>query len=55
MYAGVSPLDLALRLGGGMFSPASLFAAGEQGGWYDPSDLSSIKGLFTSNDAEGQV
>jgi hypothetical protein len=24
------------------FSPASLFAAGEQGGWYDPSDLSTL-------------
>lgn len=24
------------------FSPASLFAAGEQGAWYDPSDLSTL-------------
>lgn len=24
------------------FSPASLFAGGEQGGWYDPSDLSTL-------------
>lgn len=24
------------------FSPAALFAAGEQGGWYDPSDLASM-------------
>jgi hypothetical protein len=24
---------------GGLFSPASLFAAGEQGWWYDPSDI----------------
>ncbi len=28
--------------GGGVFSPASLFAGGEQGGWYDPSDLSTM-------------
>ena len=39
-------IDLGLRLGtrqvGGSFSPASLFAAGEQGGWYDPSDLSTL-------------
>ena len=28
------------RLGGYRFSPASLFAAGEQGAWYDPSDVS---------------
>jgi hypothetical protein len=27
---------------GGEFSPASLFAAGEQGAWYDPSDLSTL-------------
>ena len=24
------------------FSPASLFASGEQGGWYDPSDLTTL-------------
>lgn len=28
--------------GGGAFSPASLFASGEQGAWYDPSDLSTM-------------
>ncbi len=27
---------------GGQFSPASLFAAGEQGTWYDPSDLATL-------------
>jgi hypothetical protein len=27
---------------GGLFSPASLFAAGEQGWWYDPSNLSTL-------------
>jgi hypothetical protein len=30
------------RGGASSFSPASLFAGGEQGGWYDPSDLSSM-------------
>lgn len=29
-------------MGGRDFSPASLFAAGEQGVWYDPSDFSTI-------------
>jgi hypothetical protein len=33
---------------GGAFDPASLFASGEQGVWYDPSDLSTV---FT--DTEG--
>ena len=28
--------------GGGSFSPLSLFASGEQGAWYDPSDLSTM-------------
>jgi hypothetical protein len=27
---------------GARFNPASLFAAGEQGAWYDPSDLSAL-------------
>lgn len=31
--------------GGGSFSPASLFASGEQGFWYDLSDLSAVKDL----------
>lgn len=34
-------LWLGTRQVGG-FSPATLFAAGEQGGWYDPSDLSTM-------------
>ena len=28
--------------GGGSFSPLDLFASGEQGAWYDPSDLSTM-------------
>jgi hypothetical protein len=31
-----------LYFGGFAFSPASLFAAGEQGVWYDPSDLTTL-------------
>jgi hypothetical protein len=27
---------------GSRFSPASLFSNGEEGGWYDPSDLSTL-------------
>jgi hypothetical protein len=40
-----SPLSspLAARRGGGAaFDPATLFASGEQGGWYDPSDLTTL-------------
>lgn len=29
-------------MGGGAWSPLSLFAAGEQGAWYQPSDLSTL-------------
>jgi hypothetical protein len=37
------PLIRALGEGcGGGFSPAMLFTAGEQGGWWDPSDLSTM-------------
>ena len=37
-------LGLGLSLGarGAGFSPAALFSAGEQGVWYDPSDLSTL-------------
>ncbi len=28
--------------GGAAFSPASLFAAGEEGSWYDPADLTTL-------------
>lgn len=28
--------------GGGGFSPSALFASGEQGAWYDPSDLTTL-------------
>jgi len=37
-------LSLPIRqiLGGGGFSPASLFAAGEEGVWYDPSDFTTL-------------
>lgn len=42
---GIS-LRLGWRAGGGTsapsFTPAALFAAGEQGAWYDPSDLSTM-------------
>ena len=31
-----------MMLSAGQFSPASLFAAGEQGVWYDPSDFSTM-------------
>ncbi len=31
-----------LREGGGGYSPLALFAAGEKGGWYDPSDPSTM-------------
>ena len=31
-----------LPLGLGRFSPATLFATGEQGAWYDPSDLTTL-------------
>jgi len=40
MRMGIS-LGLQQR-GGGGFSPASLFAAGEAGDWFDPSDLSKM-------------
>lgn len=39
MRLGIS-LSLTQQFGG--FSPASLFASGEQGVWYDPSDLSTM-------------
>lgn len=32
----------SMGLGGGVFTPASLFASGEQGAWYDPSDMSTL-------------
>lgn len=36
-------LGLTMRRGGGAtFNPATLFAAGEVGAWYDPSDLSTM-------------
>ena len=46
----LSKISLALRQwgAGGGFSPLSLFASGEQGAWYDPSDLSTM-----FQDAEG--
>jgi hypothetical protein len=31
-----------MMLSAGQFSPASLFAAGEQGAWYDPSDFTTM-------------
>lgn len=46
----LSKISLALRQwgAGGGFSPLSLFSSGEQGAWYDPSDLSTM-----FQDAEG--
>lgn len=39
----LSKISLALRQWGAAgFSPLSLFASGEQGAWYDPSDLSTM-------------
>lgn len=39
----LTSLSLALTRAGFLsFSPASLFAAGEQGAWYDPSDMSTL-------------
>jgi hypothetical protein len=38
----LSQISLALTRLSGQFSPASLFAAGEVGAWYDPSDLSTL-------------
>lgn len=34
--------SLAARLRSSVFSPAQLFAGGEAGGWYDPSDVSTL-------------
>jgi hypothetical protein len=39
---GLSIVQLAVRQLLGGFSPLSLFSAGEQGVWYDPSDLSTL-------------
>ena len=40
----LSSLSLAITniLGAGRFDPASWFAAGEQGAWYDPSDFTTL-------------
>lgn len=35
-------LPLGMGVDEGVFSPASLFANGEAGGWYDPSDMSTL-------------
>jgi len=35
-------LGLTNLRGGGGFGPSTLFAAGEQGAWYDPSDMSTL-------------
>lgn len=39
---GLGAITSPLTGGGGGFSPASLFANGEQGAWYDPSDFSTM-------------
>jgi hypothetical protein len=36
-------ISLAPALAAAPWSPAALFAAGEKGAWYDPSDLSSMR------------
>jgi len=43
MFIGLSlAVNNALSSGSAPFSPLSLFSGGEQGGWYDPSDLSTL-------------
>lgn len=39
---GLSITQLAVRQLVGQFNPMKLFALGEQGAWYDPSDLSTL-------------
>jgi hypothetical protein len=56
LYKGVSGLwggasGLINGFGGGEFSPASLFTAGEGGFWLDPSDLTSMRQLSTGETA----
>ena len=41
MFLGIG-LRPAGMLGSASFSPAALFASGEEGAWYDPSDLSTL-------------
>ncbi len=41
LYGSVGRVGLR-ALSGTLFSPLSLFADGEQGGWYDPSDLTTL-------------
>lgn len=42
IYSAIrSPFDTR-RGGGASWSPLSLFAVGEQGGWYDPTDLTTM-------------
>jgi hypothetical protein len=40
MYIGISTLRSLNQ--GSSFSPASLFASGEKGAWYDPSDITTL-------------
>ncbi len=44
------PANLQISGAQGLFSPVSMFSAGEQGAWYDPGDIST---LF--QDAEGVI
>lgn len=39
---GLSIPEIAVRAWAGGWSPASLFAGGVEGAWYDPSDLSTL-------------
>jgi hypothetical protein len=53
-----SPLRRPGVLPRASFAPASLFAAGEVGAWYDPSDLASMlqaQGTYTPVTAAGQA
>jgi hypothetical protein len=46
LYLGSTAISAAylggVQVFGGGFDPASLFAAGEQGAWYDPSDITTL-------------
>lgn len=54
MYGiGVNKLGVINNVGGYVPSgPASLFASGEEGAWYDPSDLST---MFQNSDGTGAI
>jgi len=49
---GATLFRVPTAYGAAKFSPKSLFANGEEGAWYDPSDLSS---MFQNSDGTGAV